>query len=63
MMTKRNIKVIITAAELRKWQGKRSQVDCAALLKTPWRTYVGWLRGERRIPGVVAAFIDADKSI
>jgi hypothetical protein len=50
----------ITVAQLITWQGKRSQTACAKILKTPLRTYVSWLRGEARIPGAVAAYIERD---
>ncbi len=55
-------KPIITKEELLAWQGWRTMSECARILKTPRRTYVGWIRGESRIPGAVAAFIERDYS-
>ena len=52
----------ITAEELLAWQGDRTMTDCAKLMRTPRRTYVGWVRREVRIPGIVAAFIELDNA-
>lgn len=56
----------MTKDELKAWRlshdtiKEQSQTAAAIKLKTPLRTYVGWERGEARIPGAVAAFIERD---
>lgn len=60
MRTRKKSEHTINVAQLVAWQGERSQTACAKILKTPLRTYVSWLRGEARIPGAVAAFIERD---
>lgn len=56
----------MTKDELKAWRlshdtiKEQSQTAAAIKLKTPLRTYVGWERGESRIPGAVSAFIKLD---
>lgn len=56
----------MTKDELKAWrfsheaEKDRSQTAAARRLRTPLRTYVGWERGESRIPGAVSAFIKLD---
>ena len=56
----------MTKDELKAWRlshntiKEQSQTAAAKRLKTPLRTYVGWERGEFRIPGAVAAFVKLD---
>ena len=56
-MTKDDLKAWRLSHEAEK---DRSQTAAARRLRTPLRTYVGWERGEARIPGAVAAFIERD---
>lgn len=40
-----------------KWQGKRTDVECAAEMETPQRTYMDWVNMAHRPPRIVYAFI------